>query len=705
MIKTHTTSLADVKSGSHILLKKLHYLVKCVDHQNRTFSAYSLCERKRIKLHEHINWEALEILKCTEHLDINIDNALKRAEDEMNRPTKRKWGSSDCFVTAMLCGEEHSIHERYMIAHDAAPIDYTRVTPTVIISRGDHLVLKDFSNKLRSVVVLEYISDTRVIVTPPLPKGEIVDLTTHPEIYRVNYCKCLQKAKTAKCGGLLAHRAAKLGVNSPFVHNNDCTCLPADEVISRVNRNKNNIDDHTYLITWAKIGREVSIEADLAREFSYIEIKSTDKIKPGHHLVEYFQGKRRHLLVTEREPTFKVILCPHNVIQERNQGFDLSGDIELYQVHYNNVDESSMPRSEPTTSPEHETEPDLSVSRAQLYLNRQLLNPWAPMLFIIWAKTGIENPSVNLPQVSVSMKIQPFSELLCEWSKSISKEDFEFSTCSQPVSKSRIVSFKQLTPGDYLLMKPLRGSCHHYLISSIQSPSICFAIEYNNDRTITCKELTLSQPEKFPLYYHINYEPEACTPNETVVNKYQDLIKDRDFTDSQNFVHYIKTQKELKVNVNDLPISCEVQPSNFPKRMPQLIQMVTSPDALLCGDHIIFRSSKPPFRPTYQSALVFCTPQNGKVEIATMTCDGVVKMSRTFDELPYLHQVVYQSCHFSEDEVIKHIDEFISNQVQEQHRYHEHYNNSHHFVTHCKCDLENPLTGILKELELKDQGR
>ena len=691
MIKTRTRSIADIKSGSHVVLKEVHYLVKSVDLQNNTFSAYSLCEQKQIKLYEHIKWETVDILKCSEH-SVNVDEALKQVEDEMNKPSKRKWGSSDCLVTAMLCGEEHSIRKRYTVAHDAAPSGYTRIIPIVniIISRGDHLVFKDFSNKLRSVVVLKYISDTRVIVTPPLPEGEIIDLTTHPEVYRVDYCTCLQGAKKLKCG-LFAHKTAKIRVNSPFVHNNYCTCLPADEVIKRVNNNKNNIHDNSSLITWAKIGREVSIdsEVDVLHKFSYVEIKSTDEIKPGHHLVEYFQGKRRHVLITEKESgqsAFKVILCQHNVIKELSQPFDLTSGKKLYRIEYNGLE--SMTRLE------HEEVPD-SIRKARSCLNRQLHNPWAQMLFITWAKIGTEELKASSPL--------SFYQLLCKWFKVITEESFEVNP--QPVSRSRIVSFKQLTPGDYLLVKPLVGYSHHYLVSSVHSPLVCSAIEYSDNGTVTSNELTLSQPGKYPLYYLINYEPQVCFSNAIVLEECQRLINNTlsDRVDSQNFAHYLKTKTELEVNVADLPILCETQPSDSPKMMSQFIEAVISLDSLACSDHIIFRSSKPPFRPTYQSALVLCTPQNGKIEIATMTCDGIVKITCGFNDLPYLHRVVYQSYHSSEEEVVRRVNEFIGN--QEQHRYHEHYNNSHHFVTHCKCDLENPLTGILKELELQDQGR
>ena len=698
MIKTNTTSIADVKSGSHVLLKKVHYLVKSADLQNNTFSAYSLCEQKRIKLHKHIKWEALDILKCTEH-SINVDETLRRAEDEMNRPIERKWGSSDCFVTAILCGEEHSIHKRYTIAHDAAPSGYTRVMPMVniTVSRGDHLVFRDFSNKLRSVVVLEYISDTRVIVTPPLPEGEIIDLTTHPEVYRVDYCTCLQQgAKKSKCGSF-AHKTAKMRVNSPFVHNNDCTCLPANEVTERVSNNKNNIHNDSALITWAKIGRKLNIdsEVDVPHKFSYVEIKSIDEIKPGCHLVEYFQGKRRHIMISEKEPgqsAFKVILCQHNVIKELSQTFDMSSSKKLYRIEYNGMD-----GLESTTRLEYEEVPNVSdsVRKAQSCLNQRLHNPWAQMLFIMWAKTGTEELNTSSPL--------SFNQLLCTWLKAITKESLEVNP--QPVSRSRIVSFKQLTPGDYLLVKPLVGCSRHYLISSVHSPLVCSAIEYSDDLTVISKELILSQRDQFPLYYLINYEPQACFSNETVVEKCQRLIDNIlcDCVNSQNFAHYLKTKTELEINVDNLPISCETRPSNSPKMMPQFIEVINSLDSLACSDHIIFRSSKPPFCPTYQSALVLFTPQNGEIEIATMTCDGIVKKTCGFDDLPYLHRVVYQSYHLSEEEVIKHINEFIGN--QEQHHFHEHYNNSHHFVTHCKCNLESPLTGVLKELELKDEGR
>ena len=710
--KTLAASIADIKSGNHVMLKKVHYLVKCVNYQNNTFSAYSVCERKMIILHKQIKWKELEILKCSQHLDnTNGDEALRRAEDEMGKAIKRKWGSGDYFVTAMLCGVEHSMHKQYMIADDAAPIGYTLVTPIVTIRKGDHLVFNEFSNKLRSVIVQEYVSDTKVIVKPPLSEGEIIDLTTHPEVYLVDYCECLQGPnKLANCVSPFAHKTAKIHVNSPIIHNSKCNCLPADEVIKRVNSPagetvfEKNVHDHSRFITWAKIGREVSIETTQASglhscKFSYIKIKSTDELKPADHLVEYCRGKRRHLMVTEREPTqssFKVILCQHNLIQEQSQIFDLSSGIELYRVQYMYVDESS------TMSLYNKLEPNLSIMRGRSYLNQQLYNPWAYMLFIMWAKTGIKEDSEQVSRKK--SRVISFNQLFCMWAKTKTKEGFELNTCTQPVSRNRIVSFKQLTPGDYLLVRPLVGCSHHYLITSVHSPSHCFAVEYHDNQTVTSEELKQLQPDKFPLYYRVNYEPGACIPNETVVKECQRLIGYTlpDGIDYQKFVHYLKTQQELKVSVDDLQISCEIQHANSPNRVPQFIQTVPSLDTLIPGDHIIYRESKPPFRPIYQSALVLCAPQNEQVEIATMTCDGIVKITRSFEALPNLHQLVYHSCHFSAEEVIKRVNEFKGN--QEHHHYHERYNNCHHFATHCKSDQENPLAEILKELEIQDQG-
>ena len=396
-------------------------------------------------------------------------------------------------------------------------------------------------------------------------------------------------------------------------------------------------------------------------------------------------------MITEKEPgqsAFRVILWQHNIIQEQGQTFALSNGKELYRVKHNDMESIT----------EHEEVSDLldSVRRAQTCLNQQICSPWAEVLFVMWAKRGQE-------ALKVGSILSP-CQLLCIWLKAITEESLEVN--SQPISKSKILSFKQLTPGDYLLVKPLTGYSRHYLISSVRSPLVCTAIEYNNE-IVTSKELTLSQQDKFPLYYLINYEPQVCIHKASVVRECQRLINNAlgDHIDSQNFAHYLKTKIKLETDVDNLPISCENQPSDSLTRMPQFIEVVNSLDTLACSDHIIFRSSKPPFHPIYQSGLVLSKSQNREIEIATMTYEGIVKIICGLDDLPYLHRVVYEFYHFSEEEVIKRVNEFISN--QEQHHFHECDNNSHHFVMHCKCDLGNlqDLVGILKKLERNDQGR
>ena len=69
-----------------------------------------------------------------------------------------------------------------------------------------------------------------------------------------------------------------------------------------------------------------------------------------------------------------------------------------------------------------------------------------------------------------------------------------------------------------------------------------------------------------------------------------------------------------------------------------------------------------------------------------------------FDVLTNIHQVIYLSSRFSETEVLKRTDDAL--QCQDT-SYDELYNNSHHFVTRCKCDREYPLSNFLRKLEVQ----
>ena len=606
-------------------MERKHYLVESIDTQKKSFSAYSIDEAKKIKLYEDLTLKEMKtteakddqlvndikILVCTLHCRFSVEKALDQAKAECNKETKKKWGSSDCFVTAMLCGIQHSISEHYMIDDTVAPSGCTLITPNVTVKDGDHLVIKNFSNDWMSVIVQKYLDDTRVNIKPPLNGYEMIDLTVHPEIYRIDY-------------------------NEPI--------LPVKEVLKRANSDagseilSNNSTDHSRFVTWAKTGREVSVTiseflkdmpSTKQRRTSYYKILSPDAIKTGDHLVECSLDKRRHFIVTEcvAGTSFNTISCSNTTINEESELIDLSLGQELYRIEY--TDELLTQIS---TAENHSTVTDssLSVKKARSLLGQKMYNPWAPMLFITWAKTG-------------------------------AMEEFELTTTSNPISKSVIKSFDQLVPGDYLVVKPLSGWTHHYIVVSVESPVKCTSIEHFHQGRVSKAELTLDNPDKFPLFYRVNYEQGACLPNDISVSQAEQYMthnKQLSGINYQNFVHFLKTEKKVKISIDHLRTSeHEPRSSKLYLGAPLYTQEVSSLDILTGGDHVVYLRYESPHNPVYQSAIVINVLQSKKVEIATTTLAEDFTIKEISFDASNIYRVIYHSC-LSQTQVLAHVDSY-----------------------------------------------
>lgn len=685
VIKKKITSLNDVSQGSHLLRGNLHYLVESVNIEGNTFSAFSLCKKKKVKLFKRIelsNEIVHEVLQCTSHTkDINVDEVLRECNNEMFKMPQRKWGDSSCFVTAMLCRVEHKLEERFMMRSDLAsnPDGCTVITPKVPVKPGDHLVVKEFSNAYKSVVVQGNLDSTRVIVAPPLHNGEIIDLTCHPEILRVEYKECLPAEETVE--------RSKSSVGRIILERRSNEC-------------SNCLNHSSCFVNWTKLGRAFPINVeDLLREvcstkrrkFQYTKISSPDEIKQGEHLVECCQGRQKHFMVTERldDAKYKVISCRHTKISEDIQKLELSESSNLYQISYTDA------LTEFESAGDTASEQRVFLKRARSRVGEYLHCPWGHMLFFTWVKTG-------------------------------AKEDFETNVSSQPVSMSKIMSFDQVASGDYLLVKPNSSISfnEHYLVISIESPIQCTVAEFTRQK-VEKKELALLDPKaKSFSYYRINYEPGACVPNIDSVNHAKSYFGRTVLRDScsKTFVHRLKTHTELEVVPDDIPLSSEYhlisesskslskcpftakyQPAHA--CAPKCIQAVTSLDMLSVGDHIIYRRNKSQIHPVYCSALVLKKEQNEQLKILDVTRDGIHETTYNFKSLSSLHKVAYHSC-LSDCEVVARAARLVTVHGQEEHFYHEVHNNSHHFVTRCKTAQNNynSLIKFLNEIAGKEQG-
>ena len=85
--------------------------------------------------------------------------------------------------------------------------------------------------------------------------------------------------------------------------------------------------------------------------------------------------------------------------------------------------------------------------------------------------------------------------------------------------------------------------------------------------------------------------------------------------------------------------------------------MESSETELQPGDHILYQSSKPPFRIMYRSALISeigGVNSNLKLNFITNVPEiGVTQKQVYFDELENLHKLEYDTCRYSSKESIK----------------------------------------------------
>ena len=134
----------------------------------------------------------------------------------------------------------------------------------------------------------------------------------------------------------------------------------------------------------------------------------------------------------------------------------------------------------------------------------------------------------------------------------ITQRDFNL-----PISRTKLTHFNLLCPGDYVVKIDF-AEHHHYLVISTDSNSFCDVVEIWN-KCVHSERLTLANPNKYPLFYRINYKEGSCIPREESVQKAESLIgSERLFCKPNNFVHFLKVKnfnQACSIQVEDLPNS------------------------------------------------------------------------------------------------------------------------------------------------------
>ena len=660
--KISMASIKILKTGDHVMIDSQHFLIDKVIEENNTFSAYFVSEGQ-------VEWQELTwdpsgkmpfLIHCSMHPNATDHQAsVVQAAEELKRKTK--WESSDMFVTAMKCGRQHPLNSEHIIDYNITLTGYTHITPIEKIAEGDHLVFTDLKNTFHSVLVEKCFSHTQVSIKPASEEGEVIDLTTYPEVYRVDYS----------------------------------SCLPPEQTLVRSRSQKLSQIDHSCFASWAKTGKELSLSPPKPK-FAIESLKGKiDQIQVGDHIIKYTtEFNRRHFMVTDKSSLseFKLIFCQSCGLV-REEVMDLS-DKDLYRIIYS---QKCPPICE-------------AIARAQSQLGQRKYSPWDQMLFIITAKLGLDGHEnvyilhckqlalkervcvgehlimkdnqrnlhsvlvlnckdclqvevkplingrniVNLADFEVycieydnslpfrrsksslkkrsSLSLSDFMEakfsvekidtvnqiqigdhlieqinstcckhyivtgitrkrsvfsVISQQGGDIHEEVLDFSnrrlnrlicheksqsvhealnraklqlgqqcqipwdellltmqvnSSKMPISKSQITSFSQLQLGDYVVKEPRIGTSHHYIIALIGLPNVCTAIESFQGK-VSQENLPHPEPEKYPKYYCMNYQPGVCIKAEESVKLALSLVGKK--YSRRGFVHRLKTNEEI----------------------------------------------------------------------------------------------------------------------------------------------------------------
>ena len=495
-MRSLTESVSDLKPGDHVMEgSSHHWLVESVNSAKSTFKGFT-CSHKRIALKD-VSWKSKKFYRI-DYPEGSADSAevLKRAHVEMDE--KCEWEETDAFVTKMKLGKSHVLNEHCLVDSNCGPVSCTPVNTHITINAGDHLLIKMEGGEYRSILV-EVIVDADTVVCTPHPSSDEVHgyfLISESETYRVNYTQ-------------------RLPLEDVLIR---AECNVGQRLLQRCRH------DPSLFISWAITGKQFSVnpeelikkqELKMVRPASYKRVSpdTVAEIQPGDHLFIDRPTHRWHLMITEvcDEPNvFKAAYYSNGSVKETVETID-PAKVKVYKVVY-----------------VEELLPDVAIKRARSKVGQIKVDLWARMDFVRWAKTG-SNEGVEV--------------------------DF-MTNLSMPSSKSSIMCFRQLSPGDYLVVEKSKAtSYHHCLVIDVESATKCTVIEVRNDK-VRQSEVILKPNKR--TYYKINYSVNlgVCRPAKDSIELAQNCLSKPDLFPNvgrQTFVNFLKTGDDLKpVEVNSL---------------------------------------------------------------------------------------------------------------------------------------------------------
>ena len=560
LTKVPISDLRDVKEGDHIMTGTQHYLVASTDTTHHTFTGYTCKDGGVVKETFTFNAKSTSCINYEESLPSM--EAIANAEQEHKQG---EWSDGDKFVTKMKTGKQYSFNDECLFKEEIE-ISCTEIAPGIAVDEGDHLVVKDEHGNCRSVLVLKHARQSTLVVTPDLNSEErygnlSINKDTDIRVYRINYQQSLpvvevfQRAMSDKGVEILRECRSEL---SKFV-------------------------------SWTKTGRKEVI--DVTRLRSQIaqlcplqreKILHVNQIKVGDHLIKscdvlVFHTHWLHFMITDTLPSepdplkFKTIYCNNSRISETEETLDPSKD-DIYRIIY------------PEFLPFNE-----ALKRARSKLGHYDISPHACMWFVRWAKTGSEDGI---------------------------EVDFLLNN-AMPASKSRICTFAQLNPGDYLVEEEDKVTpWHHYLVTEVTSPLSCSAIESWNWK-VKVRKLTFNEEST---YYRLNYNDGACiTPQKAIADAHQ-LLEQYFFTQHkrQNLVNCLKTGNAVDIKIDSLQDD---------RTLSLRRERVNSASELRPGDHI--ERSTPFISAMYHHMMVTKQPHHDRkctvIHFTSNVIDAAVK--------------------------------------------------------------------------------
>ena len=498
LTKVPISDLRDVSEGDHIMTGTQHYLVASIDTAHNTYTGYTYIHWSKKVVQETHTLNPWSTYRIDYEESFSSKEAITNAEKEFEQSEWSDRDKSDCdnfgsdkFVTKMKTGKKYSFNEQCLFAEENE-FSCTRIVPGIAVDEGDHLMVKDDNENYQSVLVLKHASQSAFIITPD-PNSEIQE----------------------RCGILVIEE------DTEVYRINYQQSLPVVEVFQRAMSDKGFEvlrecrSELSKFVSWAKTGRKeiidvVQLKSQIAQmcPFEREKILSVDEIQVGDHLIRAYHTYWWHFMVTEIYSgsfKFKTIYCNNHWISETVETINPSKD-DVYRIIY--------PEPIPVAT---------AIERARSRLGHHF-SPLGRMWFVRWAKTGSDDGI---------------------------EVDFLLNN-AMPASKSRIHTFAQLNPGDYLVEKEnLRTTSHHYLVTEVTSHSRCSVIE----SWWTVKERDITFNEK-STYYRLNYNDGACISTEQVIANARKLLGKRIIIETQykchTLVNYLKTGNAARIRIGSL---------------------------------------------------------------------------------------------------------------------------------------------------------